>query len=318
MAASGPGTSDLKRLFALSGNRCAFPKCAIPIIEEGSVVADVCHIKGEKPGAARHDSEQTDEQRHSYENLILLCKVHHAVVDDDEESYTVERLHRMKTDHENRAAQIEDGDASRAAAILLGRAAISYEQSGGITAHTVKADTINVQGSTVDVDASRGLQAIDGVWEVICRLKEEFRALVFIDTVLAPKEINDFFEHGREYRIVQIQSWADEMLALQKMKNAGCERADRERPFISNWLWGYFFIIRAVYGRLAYLFSESFVQGRYKDWHTDNGMHQILRHGLPSATVEVIKAKQICGIQQAIDELEAGFLKEADRNKSLD
>jgi hypothetical protein len=35
-----------------------------------------------------------------YENLILLCKVHHKVVDDQRQTFTVERLNNMKADHE--------------------------------------------------------------------------------------------------------------------------------------------------------------------------------------------------------------------------
>jgi hypothetical protein len=36
----------------------------------------------------------------TYENLILLCNVHHRTVDDQPNEYTVERLHNIKSQHE--------------------------------------------------------------------------------------------------------------------------------------------------------------------------------------------------------------------------
>jgi hypothetical protein len=86
-----PSRPTVKRLFALSGNRCAFPRCSTPLVDpqSGSIVGEVCHIKGEKPGAARYDPNQSNEERHGFDNLILLCNVHHKVADDDEAVYTV-------------------------------------------------------------------------------------------------------------------------------------------------------------------------------------------------------------------------------------
>jgi hypothetical protein len=96
-----PSRPTVKKLFALSGNQCAFSKCSTPVVyaDTDSIVCEVCHIKGEKPTAARYDASQTDKERHDFENLILLCNVHHKVVDDDEVAYTVERLMKMKADH---------------------------------------------------------------------------------------------------------------------------------------------------------------------------------------------------------------------------
>ncbi len=46
MGASGPSISDIKLLFARSGNRCAFPKCRAPMaVNEKTLTGEVCHIK---------------------------------------------------------------------------------------------------------------------------------------------------------------------------------------------------------------------------------------------------------------------------------
>lgn len=97
----GPSPATLKRLFALSGNRCAFPGCENPLFDtSGTLIADVCHIAGDKPGAKRYDSKQSDRERHSFENLICLCANHHRVIDSDEMRYSRGALLEMKRRHE--------------------------------------------------------------------------------------------------------------------------------------------------------------------------------------------------------------------------
>jgi hypothetical protein len=97
-----PTPPTIKRLFAVSGNECAFPRCKQPLIENNTVVGEMCHIKGEKPKAARYDPNQTDRERDSFENLILLCGTHHTIIDGDEKKYTVERLTAMKAKHKSK------------------------------------------------------------------------------------------------------------------------------------------------------------------------------------------------------------------------
>jgi hypothetical protein len=92
LASSGPRVSDIKVLFARSGNRCAFPKCAAALSDGDTALGEMCHIKGAKPAAARYDPNQTPEERHSAENLILLCPNHHTVVDADERPRTMKGL----------------------------------------------------------------------------------------------------------------------------------------------------------------------------------------------------------------------------------
>ncbi len=99
---TGPSGPTVKRLFALSGNRCAFPNCASSLVDQpsGSIIGEMCHIKGKKLGAARFDATQTDEERHGFDNLILLCGPYHKVIDEDEQRYTVDALREMKATHD--------------------------------------------------------------------------------------------------------------------------------------------------------------------------------------------------------------------------
>src|SRR5437868_1911853 len=97
---SGPSQPTIKRLFAVAGNICAFPRCTQALIHERKVTGKVCHIKAASPRGKRYDPNQSAEERHAFANLIVLCPIHHDVVDDDEEAYTVDRLTRMKEQHE--------------------------------------------------------------------------------------------------------------------------------------------------------------------------------------------------------------------------
>jgi hypothetical protein len=145
-----PTVSTLKALFALSGNRCAFPKCMNRLVEEssGTLVGKVCHIKGKSsgPGSKRYDKYQTDEERHGVGNLIALCPQHHDVIDDDEEAYTVERLVKMKADHVEKMRgepTPSDALAERFAVSIYNNTVTDGSiihvqgQSGGQVAHTI-------------------------------------------------------------------------------------------------------------------------------------------------------------------------------------
>jgi hypothetical protein len=97
-----PSRQTIKRLFAVSSNRCAFPNCTTPVIDptSGSILGEVCHIKGDRPDSKRHDPKQRPSDRQGFANLVILCGTHHKIIDDDEVTYTVHRLVEMKRLHE--------------------------------------------------------------------------------------------------------------------------------------------------------------------------------------------------------------------------
>jgi hypothetical protein len=95
--------SDLtiKRLYALSDNRCAFPDCPIVFTSPTNTTnySNICHIEDAEEGV-RFNPNMTDKQRSSFENLILLCPNHH-VETNDTEKFTVDSLREMKQRHES-------------------------------------------------------------------------------------------------------------------------------------------------------------------------------------------------------------------------
>lgn len=93
-------------LWGRSANICAFPKCKKVLVidetatDDPSIIGEEAHIVARKSDGPRGESELTEEQRDKYDNLILLCSVHHKIVDDQEKEHSVEKLHTYKLEHE--------------------------------------------------------------------------------------------------------------------------------------------------------------------------------------------------------------------------
>lgn len=102
-----PSANTLRELYVLSGNLCANPKCKTVIVNtNGTVVADVCHIKAEKPDGARYDKKLSEADRRASANLLLLCRTCHKLVDTEEAKYTVAILTKWKMDRERHFAAV--------------------------------------------------------------------------------------------------------------------------------------------------------------------------------------------------------------------
>lgn len=100
MARLQPTPTVVKRLFALSGNQCAYPGCKEKIVDEyGTVIGEICHIEAAERGGERYNELSDDEYRRSFDNLILMCSNHHKKTDNIKE-YSVEKLKKIKTQHE--------------------------------------------------------------------------------------------------------------------------------------------------------------------------------------------------------------------------
>lgn len=98
----------LRILYARSGNQCAFPGCSHPIFNNDNLfIAQICHIEAVSPNGQRYNSTQTDDQRNSYDNLILMCYRHHKEI-DYVDKYTVESLRQIKKKHEDQFKESKD------------------------------------------------------------------------------------------------------------------------------------------------------------------------------------------------------------------
>lgn len=102
-----------KILWGRSGNRCAICKHELVVDattkDDESVIGDECHIISSRPNGPRCDPSYPLAKLDTYENLILLCRVCHKMVDDQYESYTVDILRQMKANHEIQVSQKQAG-----------------------------------------------------------------------------------------------------------------------------------------------------------------------------------------------------------------
>ena len=100
-------------LYALSGNQCAHPDCTEFLIEQAKGEAEahskgeICHIFAVSESGPRGKPGLTEPQLHSLDNLILLCRNHHTIIDGQHASYPASRLKKWKDDHEERVEQLQ-------------------------------------------------------------------------------------------------------------------------------------------------------------------------------------------------------------------
>jgi hypothetical protein len=145
-----PTRAVLKMLFALSRNICYYPACEQPLADRRwpAVMADVAHIRGEKPGSARYDQTMDDETRRAFENLMLLCPSCHRRIDTlERDEHPVERLEKIKLEHEERSGDARvwttDEELSRFVVLL-------------------EVQTSVMAGGTVDLSGAGAAGAISG------------------------------------------------------------------------------------------------------------------------------------------------------------
>ncbi|WBB77707.1 HNH endonuclease signature motif containing protein [Micromonospora sp. WMMD882] len=105
-----------KLLWGRAHNRCAFPQCRQELTTDQidahtgetftTVVGEEAHIRSSRSDGPRHEPDFANVDE--YENLILLCPVHHTMVDaDGGRGYDVETLVKMRRAHERHEQRSE-------------------------------------------------------------------------------------------------------------------------------------------------------------------------------------------------------------------
>jgi hypothetical protein len=93
---------DIKLLWGRAGGRCSKPGCTedlTALTENGGyTVGEMAHVIGRKPNARRGVPQGGAD---IYDNLILLCPLHHRHIDKaPEDTFPSELLHEWKRQHE--------------------------------------------------------------------------------------------------------------------------------------------------------------------------------------------------------------------------
>lgn len=226
----GPSERTIRRLFALSGNVCAFPDCPSPIIEaDGTITGEICHVRAQSKGGPRFQASQSVKERHAFENLILLCRRHHKIIDTESDIYSVEVLEEMKAVQTTRFGRIEQAsdtifaklllNAKRQVEITNNSGNIVVDSPGAIVGRTVNVSTsrkivhVHPAAGTMgaDQDASRYIQHLISRYNEFAS-KEPTRASKFSYGAIS-KNIEHKF--GAQWKLLPMAAFADLCTYLQ-------------------------------------------------------------------------------------------------------
>jgi hypothetical protein len=89
----------------MAGGRCSFAACRAELVDvdsdgKQSVLGEVAHIVARSVDGARGSFTPPGGEVNGSANLILVCPTHHKEIDQQDDTYTVQRLVGIKSEHE--------------------------------------------------------------------------------------------------------------------------------------------------------------------------------------------------------------------------
>lgn len=132
-------------LWGKSAGRCQYEGCNKQLYLDSLTKAEfnssyIAHIVADKPNGPRGDKLLSEKLKEDISNLMLMCDEHHRLIDKKQvKEHTVERLIRMKKDHEDRMARLTDILERKEAHVLLYGANIGSHNSSLIYEDTLNA-----------------------------------------------------------------------------------------------------------------------------------------------------------------------------------
>ncbi|WP_164704536.1 hypothetical protein [Blastococcus litoris] len=154
---------DRRILWGRSRHLCAFPQCRRQLTEDQvdaktgetfqTIIGEEAHIYSATPDGPRYDPKFPKEKLETYENRVLLCSVHHTLIDSERgRAYDPNTLLEMKRRHERQEERRE-----RISGTVRAYIADQYEADDKVLFRQVKLEGPRVDAMFVDVPfASRG------------------------------------------------------------------------------------------------------------------------------------------------------------------
>ena len=122
------------RLWGKAAGRCQYEGCNESLFYDALTKSEfnisyIAHIYADSPQGPRFDPVYSPKLKADISNLMLLCDKHHRLIDRQEvKAHCVERLQRMKSDHEKRISLISSVIPDRQSHIVLFGANIGQQQ----------------------------------------------------------------------------------------------------------------------------------------------------------------------------------------------
>lgn len=99
--------TDVKTLWARAAGLCSMPDCRKKLTPESEglatgavIIGENCHIISGANKGPRSEHPISEDEVDRYPNLILLCSIHHKIIDSDVETWTLEKVIETKQQHE--------------------------------------------------------------------------------------------------------------------------------------------------------------------------------------------------------------------------
>lgn len=132
--------------------------------DDEAVVGDECHIVSGSHGGPRHEPSVVADCIDDYQNLILLCKVHHKLVDDQSETYTADLLLGLKERHEAWVSeQLNEGGKTRRVRIRRIRENVPNQLVRLMSGRALLDIVTNAQSYAFDNDELRSKEESDEI-----------------------------------------------------------------------------------------------------------------------------------------------------------
>ena len=115
--------SPLEVLLAQSCNQCTHPDCSTTLFERATEhsetidAAHICQIHENCGEGSAGESTLTQDELNSPENLILFCRSHQALVEDQREAYPSDLLKEWKRNHEAKMRERLSADVEQAQSV---------------------------------------------------------------------------------------------------------------------------------------------------------------------------------------------------------
>lgn len=179
-----PAPATIMKLIAAAGGHCQFEGCPCNLFKDELTWAEfnnsnVAHIVASSPNGPR-GSEESYDLSDKIENLMLLCPTHHKEIDTDTETYTVEKLTKIKQRQEQKVQELLEGMNYPEAEIVI----LSSPIKGKYAVHIDKKQTVDALRCSMKNPASNhptllniegfGEYASDNYWKILTeKLKTE-------------------------------------------------------------------------------------------------------------------------------------------------
>ena len=157
----------------------------------------------------------------------------------------------------------------------------------------------------------KSIEAVENLLKSIDRISDSTGSAVPIYRIMTDDELKALFQDRTRHTGI-LEKYKDLVALFNELHNtAKVDLNGTEELFVTPKLWMLYVLIRAAYGRLAFLTSDSLKNNNYKDWKNDRSIVKLFRNGLSNGQTEEGRKRVVGGFPFLANELRKQFVLEA-------